>query len=225
MLRRPSQWFFLALWIAGLAWALFRMFNAENPALDTEVNNRLMDSLFVFTAPKVDWSLLAFFNAMGLWSFTIFFLLLAQPHPRGFFVTKLIFFAVSMVAGSFAFLPYLITQSQKAPPKPLAKGIKDFAHSPLPAVVLLLLLGVLVTMTLWKGHLFILGGLIQDVTFVQVMATDFVLYWIISVVLVWQDGVARTGRPSRLSALALVPLAGALAYLLTVNLRPPKITA
>lgn len=218
MPRFLHQWIFLAIWTIALPWAF--LFPGGNGAITQELLERLVQSAFFLGPQSVDWSLIMLFNFMGLWPFVILFLLMAQEPARGRLGPKLVFFGAAMIGGAFAFYPYLFSQTTKAPDKSPSPEQREWAHSPWPAGVILVLFVILLIAGLWLGHPGILIQMIADLTLVRVMAVDFALFWIAGTVLAWRDLQAqKVVLAARIGLTALVglPLAGPLIYLILKN--------
>jgi hypothetical protein len=156
---------------------------------------------------------IALFNLMGIWPMAYGAVMLFEQSERfkpGWFC------GAAFGVGAFAILPYLALRKPRAesvlPTKPLLKIL----DSRWLAIALIIGSVILLTYGITQGDW---GAFVQQwrsERFIHVMSIDFVMLWLLFVVLA-KDDAQRRGAPDSLLFLCLVPLLGALVYLL---LRP-----
>lgn len=217
------QWILLLGWAALLVWAF--AFSGGNRAGGEVLFNDIMTSVTLASPMKVDWTLAGLFLMLGLCSFGLLLLLLGQTPFRGGLVFKLVFFLLSVFSGSYAFMVYLIFQRAEGPRKPLSQSVTDFIGNPWgAATVLILSLAVYAAMIL-NGNPVVLVESILNNNFVQIMAMDFAVYWLLMIILVvgdYQENRATGAVQGWWLAALVVPVSGPMLYLLLKNLAASK---
>jgi hypothetical protein len=203
--------FFAIVWIGLIAYALILSPPDQPNTLDLILN------MSTGKWEGINPSILAVFNAMGIWPMV--YACVALIDGQGQRIPAWPFVILSFGVGAFALLPYLALRQ----PKPKFTG---------PKTLLLRLVD-----SRWVGGLLLLGaiavlgfGLVygdwadfwrqwQTSRFIHVMTIDFVMLWLLFPALLQDDMTRRNLQQSWIYAAVLaLPLAGACLYL---TLRPP----
>ena len=201
---------FSLLWVGFICYAFFL---APPDRTDTFA---LIQNLSLGRWDGIDPTLIALFNAMGVWPLLYACVLFAdgrgQPVPAWPFAIG------SFFLGAFALLPYLALRQ----PNPEFFGNKNWLLEILDARIAAVVLAggsTLLAYVFWQGDWTLFATQWQNERFVNVMGLDFCLLCLLFPVLVGDDARRRGAEnPMFLQAIACFPLVGALAYLL---LRPP----
>ena len=151
----------------------------------------------------------AIFNQLGIWPTLMACLLWAeQPEQR---VPYWPFGLLSLATGMYSLIPYLALRDPEAPLRPTR--IARWLDSRVLAVALAVgALGLFVYGAAW-GDPAAYVELFKAQQLVFAMSVDWILFWLASGALVWQDA-RRRGATPRFAALAwALPRLGALLYL------------
>jgi hypothetical protein len=203
---------FWPIWVAFVAYA-FLLAPADSPTTWQLIVN-LSTGQWTGINPIV----IALFNLMGIWPMAYGAVMLFEQSEKfrpGWFC------GASFGVGAFAILPYLALRKPRAesalPTKPLLKML----DSRWLAIALIVGSLFLLTYGITQGDW---GAFVQQwrsERFIHVMSLDFVMLWLLFAVLA-KDDAQRRGAKDSLLLVCVVPLLGALAYLL---LRPQLSTA
>jgi hypothetical protein len=198
---------FWPIWVAFVAYA-FLLAPADSPTTWQLIVN-LSTGQWTGINPIV----IALFNLMGIWPMAYGAVMLFEQSEKfrpGWFC------GASFGVGAFAILPYLALRKPRTesalPTKPLLKML----DSRWLAIALIVGSLFLLTYGITQGDW---GAFVQQwrsERFIHVMSLDFIMLWLLFAVLA-KDDAQRRGANGNLLAVCLVPLLGALVYLL---LRP-----
>lgn len=191
----------LALWIALIGWAAFIA-----PPFDGLDRQRAVDWLMF----KGDPSLVATFNLLGVWPMIYAAILLRDPPQR---VPVWPFVVLSLAAGGFVLLPYLVLRRWGAPPHP-APGLVRRALTGRGFAGFLLLTGT--GLLLWGASFGSPEAFVAELAIsplASAMTADLVAitvaFWAVLI-----DDLHRYGGPRWAAILGAIPVVGPPIWLL-----------
>jgi hypothetical protein len=206
---------FWPIWVAFVAYA-FLLAPADSPTTWQLIVN-LSTGQWTGINPIV----IALFNLMGIWPMAYGAVMLFEQSEKfrpGWFC------GASFGVGAFAILPYLALRKPRTesalPTKPLLKML----DSRWLAIALIVGSLFLLTYGITQGDW---GAFVQQwrsERFIHVMSLDFVMLWLLFAVLA-KDDAQRRGAKDSLLLVCVVPLLGALAYLLLRPQLPAAVVA
>jgi hypothetical protein len=195
---------FWPIWAAFVAYA-FLLAPANSPNTLSLILN-LSTGQWAGINPIV----IALFNLMGIWPMAYGAVMLFEQSEKskpGWFC------GASFAVGAFAILPYLALRKPQPesalPTKPLLKIL----DSRWLAIALLIISSILLTYGITQGDWAAFVQQWRSERFIHVMSLDFVMLWLLFAVLA-KDDAQRRGAKGNLLAVCLMPLLGALFYLL-----------
>jgi hypothetical protein len=198
---------FWPIWVAFVAYA-FLLAPADSPNTLPLILN-LSTGQWAGINPIV----IALFNLMGIWPLAFAAVMLFEQSAKfkpGWFC------GAAFGVGAFGILPYLALRKPQAesalPTKPLLKIL----DSRWLAIALLIGSSILLGYGITQGDWGAFAQQWRSERFIHVMSLDFVMLWLLFAVLA-KDDAQRRGANGNLLAVCLLPLLGAVVYLL---LRP-----
>lgn len=200
----------MGLWLVAVLWAVFL------PGGSHDSTQRLLTEVFEGFRDPLSGNayLLVHFSLMGIWPWVLLLFWAGETPFRGNLWSKLVVFALSNMLGAFVALPYEALRS--AEPKRLPpRWFFRMGNSRWLALALLILSGTLFLFAVVRGGFWDYMGLLQESSFVRVMAVDFLLFQAVAYRLILRDAYDRktTYHPAQYLFFAL-PLFGPLVYLL-----------
>ncbi|KGP73811.1 hypothetical protein [Pontibacillus yanchengensis] len=198
----------LAIWILFISYALFLAPINES---DYSFLNQM------FSLQYTDPLLIAVFSLLGIWPVVYCILLLENDRAS---IKAWPFALGSFVLGAFSLLPYFVFHIEKRRvTNRTPKQVQAILSNRGLYILLLLLTILIMAFGLYFGNFQIYSQAFMQSRFVHVMTIDFVVLTLLSMLGIAHHAYYLNERSKRLWWLGVIPIIGALLYLLITDAR------
>ncbi|MFC0525060.1 hypothetical protein ACFFGV_15880 [Pontibacillus salicampi] len=198
----------LALWLLFISYAFF---------LAPIEGGKDVFLQHLFSAQYTDPLLMTVFSLLGIWPAVYCILLLENDRAS---IPAWPFALGSFVAGAFTILPYFVFHIEKRRVKNRTpERARLFLSNRGLYILLLLLTVVLMAFGLYYGDVNVYADMFMQSRFVHVMTIDFIVLTLLSMVAIAHHAYYLHERSQKLWWLGLIPIIGALIYLLITDNR------